>query len=196
MPESPTVIQHILKLFREQYIPHVKEAILWLEVFSGERSKRSVYELKDALDHIAIALHPDTTEEKAEKSLNAVEEHFRRAAVEPAEWIALEELQKLLKIKKRGFWWWRLFFLKPPDSKEFDKKVFEGQEFVIKGREFKAISLAKSYGNFKKAYVTFRGLLRDIQPTELYSRIFAFILFVLGVIACIVTQLIFSASTN
>ena len=190
MPESPNVVRHLLKLFREQYIPYVKKAILWLEVYSGERSKRSIYELKDALDHIAIALHPDTSEEHAEKSLNAVEEHFRRATVEPAEWIALEELQKLLRIKQRGFWWWRLFLLKPPDSKEFDNKLIEGQEFVTKGRGFKAISLQESYECFQNAYIIFRSLSRDIQPAELYSRIFACILVVLGLIIGTIIQLI------
>ena len=73
--------------------------------------------------------------------------------------------------------------------------AYDGSDHSGKALD-KAISLAKSYGNFKKAYVTFRSLLRDIQPTELYSRIFAFILFVLGMIATIVTQLIFSAFTN
>lgn len=56
MPQTPAVINSIVKILTEQYMPYVKEAILWLEVYSGERSKRSIYELRDALDHIAIAV--------------------------------------------------------------------------------------------------------------------------------------------
>lgn len=179
MPQTSTVIERLITILREQYIPYVKDAILWLEVHTGEKSKRAVYELRDALDHIAIAVQEDISEDDAVRSLNAVEEHFRRAAVEPAEWIALEELRKLLRIKQRGFWWWRLFLLKTPNLKDFDEKIFEGQEFVAQGRHFKGISLADAYKNFKEAYLVFHRLLDKVQPAELYSRIFAAILAVL-----------------
>ena len=155
-------------------------------MYTGEKSKRSIYELRDALDHIALALEPDINYEDARKFLNAAEEHLRRAAVEPAEWLALEELQKLLKTRRKGFWWWRLFFLKPPNSKEFDKKIFQGQDLVVEGRKFKAISLKESYDNFKKAFHVFSDLSIDIQPAELRSRLFAVVLavliFALGII--------------
>jgi hypothetical protein len=182
MPQTPTIIDSIVKILTEQYMPYVKEAILWLEVYSGERSKRSVYELRDALDHIAIAVQSGISEEKALKSLNAAEEHFRRAVVEPAEWIALEELRKLLKIKFKGFWWWRLFLLKPPNSEEFNKKIYEAQELISQGRYYKGISLKDSYDSFKKAYILLHKLLDEVKPAELNSRIFACVLVVIGAI--------------
>lgn len=182
MPQTPTVINSIVKILTEQYMPYVKEAILWLETYSGERSKRSVYELRDALDHIAIAVQSGISEEKALKNLDAAEEHFRRAVVEPAEWIALEELRRLLKIKFRGFWWWRLFFLHPPDSEDFNNKIYEAQELISKGRYFKGISVKDSYDNFKNAYLLLHRLLDKVKPAELNSRIFAAILVLVGII--------------
>ncbi|MDP2922734.1 MAG: hypothetical protein Q8O30_03310 [Candidatus Omnitrophota bacterium] len=173
--QDTVIVTRVLKILREQYIPYVKEAIIWLEVYSRERSQRAIYELKDALDHIAIASQSTTSPEEALKSLNAVEEHFRRAAVEPIEWIALEELMKLLKIKQRGLWWWKLFLLKPLDSKEFDEKIFKGQALIVKGRHFKGISIANAYDSFKEAYTIFHELLKEIRPAELNGRIFAIV---------------------
>lgn len=194
MSRSDTIINRALKIFSEEYIAYTKEAILWLEVHTGEKSKRSIYELKDALDHLAVALEPDVPDETADKYLNAASEHLRRAAVEPAEWLALEELQKLLKIRRKGFWWWRIFLLKPPTSKEFDKRISEGQDLIAKGRHFKALSLEKSYNNLKTAYITFRKLSNEMQPAELYSRIFALLLalvfFVLGVAFGFIIQIV------
>lgn len=180
MPQTQTVINRIITLLTEQYVPYVKEAVLWLEVYTGEKSKRAVYELRDALDHIAIAVQSGVSEEKAIQSLNAAEEHFRRAVVEPAEWMTLEELRKLLKIRNRGFWWWKFFFLRPPDSKEFNEKIYRAQELIAQGRFYKGISLKDSYENFKKAYLLLHQLLDESKPAELHSRIFAVILMVIG----------------
>lgn len=195
MSRSSEVISRTLQILSEQYITYVKEAIIWLEVYTKEKSKRSIYELRDALDHIALALEPDVDDEQAHKYLNAAEEHLRRAAVEPAEWLALEELEKLIKIRERGFWWWWLLFLKPPKSKEFDKLLFQGKDFAVEGRKFKAISIGDSYSNFRKAYCIFNNLLNSIRPAELYSRLFAITLsttfFILGIIATIVIKILF-----
>lgn len=173
MSQNPLIVNKLLELLTTQYIPYVKDAILWLETYSGEKSKRSIYELRNALDHIGIALQKDTTEENAIKSLNAVEEHFRRAAVEPIEWIALEEMRYLLKIQKRGFWWWRLLLLKPIDTKEFNEEIYKGMECMQKGRHYKGVSLKDSYENLKEAYNVFHSLLDKVKPAELRSRIFA-----------------------
>lgn len=190
MPVTPATVDRLLEILQEQYIVYVKKAILWLEVETGEKSKRSIYELKDALDHIAIAVHPDTTEDHATMHLNAVEEHFRRAAVEPAEWLALNELNRLLKIKNRGFWWWKFLLLKAPEPDEFDKTILAGQELVTKGREYKAISLQESFKHLKEGCLVFRKLRIELQPSELRSRVFAILLaiifFVLGIIATVV----------
>lgn len=195
MSRSPEVINRTLQILTEQYVAYVKGAIIWLEVYTREKSKRSIYELRDALDHIALALEPDINDEDAHKFLNAAEEHLRRAAVEPAEWLALEELQKLLKIRVKGFWWWQLLFLKPPNSKEFDEKIFQGKDLIVEGRKFKSISLKESYDNFKKAFHVFSDLSSDIQPAELYSRLFAVMLAVLilavGIIATLIIQKLF-----
>jgi len=63
MPQTSTVIERLITILREQYIPYVKDAILWLEVYTGEKSKRAVYELRNALDHIAIAVQEDISED-------------------------------------------------------------------------------------------------------------------------------------
>jgi hypothetical protein len=170
---DPVLINMIVKILREQYIPYVKEAVQELEVLTKKRSKRAIYELRDALDHIAIAVQEDTPNEVALKSIDAVEEHLRRATIEPAEFLTLAKLDQLLHIKQRGFWWWKLFGVKPPDTKEFDEKILKGQKLLSKGRYYKGISLKNSYTNLKEAFEIFRKLLNEIQPAELRSKICA-----------------------
>jgi hypothetical protein len=162
----------MLKLLTEDYT-YVKNALLWLESYTGKKSNRSIHELRNALDHMAIAVQNETSEEDAIKGLNAVEEHFRRAAIEPIEWIALEELQRLLKIKEKGFWWWRFLFLKAPNTIEFNNKIHEGLTYIEKGRHSKAISIKESYENFEKSYNIFHQLLNEVEPAELHSRLFS-----------------------
>jgi hypothetical protein len=125
---------------------------------------------------MAIAVQTDVSKEDATAGLHAVEEHFRRAAVEPVEWIALEELQHLIKIKRKGFWWWRLLFLKAPDTKEFNNTINEGMNYLEKGRHFKGISVKDSYENLEQAYNKFHKLLEDAEPAEMRSRLFAIFL--------------------
>lgn len=172
MPRSKATIDYLLELLTVDYV-YVKEAIIWLTAYSRERSKRAVHELKDALDHIAISVQDDISEEDALMGLHAAKEHFRRAAVEPTEWIALEELQRLLIIKEKGFWWWKFLLLKAPDSREFNNRIKEGIEYIIKGRHFKGISVQESFENLKQGYEIFHQLLEEVEPGELRSRVFS-----------------------
>jgi len=191
MPKDPQTVNKVVELLTSQYIPYVKEAIVWLETYTGERSKRSIHELRNALDHMAVALNEDTDAEGATKSLCAVEEHFRRAAVEPVEWIALEELQHLIKIRSKGVWWWKFLFLKPIDTDQFNSKIYEGMQFIDRGRNYKGISLKDSYENLNRGYEIFHKLLDEIRPAELRSRIFAVVwAFVFTVFGCLLTLLL------
>ncbi len=78
------VIERIIKILREDYL-YAKKSVIKLQVLTAKESERCVYELRDALDHLSISVLEDTSEENAEKSLTAAEEHIRRAAVEPVE---------------------------------------------------------------------------------------------------------------
>src|SRR6266436_5232631 len=71
-----------------EYYPHAKEAILSLEVYSRKRSQRAVYELRDTLDHLSIALASSTSPAEARRHLAECHTHLRRAAIEPYEWLA------------------------------------------------------------------------------------------------------------
>jgi len=68
-------------------------------------------------------------------------------------------------------------------------------DFVVEGRKFKAISIGKSYDNFKEAYRIFNKLLSDIRPPELDSRLFevevAVVFFVLGTIVTLLITFFF-----
>ena len=190
MVKSQDTINKVVAIIKEDY-PYVKNSIIELEVYTGELSKRSVYELKDALDHLFLVVSDETSEEDALKSIDAIQEHLRRAAVEPIECIAEQEKIKLLKMQKRGFWWWKLFFLKSPTTEEFVKDIYKGNDYLIEGRKNKGISIKDSVENMKAAYKTFNTLRQKLQPAELNSRIFYVLLgllfFVLG---CIFTLLI------
>ncbi len=186
MPKDQEVLSRLFELLDTHYIPFTKKSVMWLETLTHQKSKRAVHELRDALDHIATALHDETSKKDALQSIEAITEHFRRAAVEPAEWIALKKLEQLLDIRAGGFWWWRLLGVMPPNRKEFARKVYQGQDYIVKGRELKAVSIGDAFENFKQAYLTFVTILDDIEPPELSSRAFTFRMTIFGAILGVV----------
>lgn len=198
MKKSQTIIEKVIRIMNDDY-PYVKESIIELEVYTGKLSKRSVHELRDAFDHFFIVLSDNTSDEDALKSIDAIQEHLRRAAVEPLECISEQEKIKLLKMQKYGFWWWRLFFLRPPNTEEFVKEIYRGNDFLIEGRKNKAISIKICIENMKSAYVTFSTLRQKYRPQELNSRIFAVVLalvfMIIGLILPGVIKIISNAIT-
>ena len=131
---SDKVARVILKTY-----PCVKDAVLRLEVFVGHRSRRSVYELRDALDHIYECLNPAVPEDEAQENVHDAEDHLRRAAVEPAEYIAEENLRVLNEtIKKRRGILGRLFIHPRAIPPAIRRSVNEGKMKLLECRKLKA----------------------------------------------------------
>jgi len=195
MKKSQEIIEKVVTVINEDY-PYVKSSIIELEVYTGELSKRSVYELRDAFDHLFLVLSDATSDEDALTSIDAIQEHLRRAAVEPLECIAEQEKIKLLKMQKNGFWWWRLFFIKPPNTQEFVKEIYKGNDFLIEGRKNKAISIKICIENMSSAYHTFNNLLKNYQPQELNSRIFAVVLALVSLIIGLILPTVIKIISN
>ena len=55
MKKSQEIIEKVVTVINEDY-PYVKSSIIELEVYTGELSKRSVYEFRDAFDHLFLVL--------------------------------------------------------------------------------------------------------------------------------------------
>lgn len=118
-----------------------KESILYLEVVSGSKSKRAIYELRDMLDHFMMLLAKDISEEKAAAHIVAIEEHLKRTALVPLEWIALVKFHKAL----RKLWWGEklLFFAVDKRSriKEQQQKILKVQTLISEARKLEGCSI-------------------------------------------------------
>ena len=67
--ELSVAFELVLRLIRDEY-PLAKQAVIELEVFSGSRSKKAVYELRDFLDHLSEML--------SETDQHKIQEHAMR----------------------------------------------------------------------------------------------------------------------
>jgi len=134
----PNRSDKVARVIVETY-PCVKDAVLRLEVFVGHRSRRSVYEMRDALDHIYECLNPAVPDDEAEKNVHDAEDHLRRAAVEPAEYIAEENLRVLNEtIKKRRGILGSLFIHPRAIPPAIRRSVNEGKVKLLECRKLKA----------------------------------------------------------
>jgi len=157
-----------------EYYPHAKEAILMLEVFSGKRSTRAVYELRDTLDHISIALNSSTKPSEARRHFAECFTHLRRAAIEPYEWLAERKFLKIEKIVVKGKFIYKLLWLEPPTGPDMVADLKEIGEKIIAGRIAKGTK--ESLKHMQEANEKAEALLTRLRPKEINDRIFNIVL--------------------
>jgi len=174
------VLKEIKTILKDYYLQYSKKTILVYEQVEGKLSRKAVHELRDALDHIAIAISDGRKQDQIIRDLNAAREHFRRVAIDPLEYLAEEKFRKIVRLRKYGLWWWRLFLINPPS--DIDKEIRKIVDFLVIGRENKGVDIEKSFNNMWDAYDLARDLLDKIKPIELRSRIFALVCVLLGVL--------------
>jgi hypothetical protein len=165
------VLKEIKNILKNYYLQYSKKAILAYEQTEGKLSDKAVHEIRDALDHIAIAVSDRRTSEQIGKDLNAAREHFRRLAIDPIEYLAEERFGEIVKLRNRGLWWWKFLLITPP--LDIDKKINKISDLIVIGRENKGVDIEKSFDNMWKAYDLTRNLNIKMQPAELRSRLFA-----------------------
>jgi len=153
-----------------KHYPYAKEAILSLEVYSKKRSQRAVYELRDTLDHISIALTETTSAAEARRHFAECHTHLRRAAIEPFEWLAEHKFLEIERLAVRGRWIYRLVLLRPPDGYEVVKELEKIAGQIVKGRTAKGT--APSVKMMREACEMASVCLERLKPLEFHNRVF------------------------
>ncbi len=172
----------VSKILTEDY-PKAKAAILKLEVYTGKRSERAVYELRDTFDHIASALNPETTPAAARGHLLECRTHLRRAMVEPIEYLAeaiLIEIEALMKKK----WRLDLLCLPFPDRHALDAQMRPIADAIVEGRRTKGSeeSLTHMDRALELATALRDDLLKKAKPDKWHDRMFALRTLAVGVV--------------
>lgn len=152
------------------HYPHAKTAILSLEMMAKKRSERAVYELRDTLDHISIALSPETTPCEARRHFAECHTHLRRSAVEPYEWMAEKTFLEIEKIAIKGKLLYRLLLLKPPEGHQVIDDLRIIAERITEGRVTKGT--AASVLLMKEACKLATESLKKWKPKEYHDRVY------------------------
>jgi hypothetical protein len=163
-------VDHILT----HHYPQAKEAILMLEIYSGKRSTRAVYELRDTLDHLSVALDLRTSPADARRHIAECHTHLRRAAVEPYEWLAERQFLKIEKIVTKGKWLYRILFLEAPSGSDLMVELREIGMLIREGRIAKGSG--ESLKHMKEASLKADDLLDRLKPKQLNDRFFDLVL--------------------
>ena len=170
------------RILTEDY-PHAKRAIYTLEVFVRQRSRRSIYELRDTLDHLSIALLPETTPSEARRHLAECHTHLRRAAIEPFEYVAEKKVLQIEQIGIRGKWLHKFLMVRSEislDGNDLVEGVKAISQEIVEGRICKATS--KSLGHMHNAVEMADALLEKIKPKQFYDRLYGFCLCLFGTV--------------
>jgi len=181
-------LNEIKDILRDYYLQYSKKAILAYEQAEGKLSDKAVHEIRDALDHIAIAVSKDRPLKQIKRDLNAAREHFRRVAVDPLEYLAEERFRRIVKIRNRGLWWWKFLLISPLPSDDIDRQINKISELIVIGRENKGVDIEKSFNSMWQAYTLAKELDIKMKPAELKSRIFALGCVFLGVLLKIIVS--------
>lgn len=134
---DPDVIDKLLELLDKPY-KRAKLGVLDLESKSKKYSPSQILQLRDALDHIAIALVECAGEkEKQLKSLDLAEDHLRRTSIESFEILANEMLFSILEVLRKPRFYYKLVFCPLPDKSKMDAHLAKIEYHLREGRRLK-----------------------------------------------------------
>lgn len=141
--DDKTILENILITIRDK-CPTALDAITYLETKTGKKSTQSLSNLRDVIFHLAtlISVINDPAKTKAkDQQLGTIEEHLRRAIIEPYEHAANIRLGKLKELYEN--------YLKivcpistklnprPIDKDEVKGRLEATEELIRKGRDAK-----------------------------------------------------------
>ena len=162
MPRTIDEVRHeAIEILRSQY-PRVKRAMLRLEVFRRQRSRKAVYELRDFLDHLAALFQDDISVDSAETHVKECRTHLRRCSVEPLEYIAEKQFVQLDRYVR---WFAKIPYVirhNPVAKPEFFAKMQEVKELIAQGRDVKTEGRAAELMDkaFCLAWISHKSRLR------------------------------------
>lgn len=171
-PIPPGREKRFARLYFEIY-PYARQAVIALEVHTRKQSKKAVYSIKDGFDHIHLALLPDISDDDADKHFSAAEDHFRRAAIEPVEYIAEEKLFGLLRLLNlRSSWTGRILAFPPIPQPEVREKILNGRNALVKCRRLKSQieSVKEAHEAAVEAESLFTAAYDELGPKVVYRR--------------------------
>jgi hypothetical protein len=116
-PDDAELGAAIIRLFRDDLYASVKPLPLRYEVHTHRRYLPSATDLRDALDHIAQACHPQASAEERCASLVSAREHIRRSGVEPLQALVEARMVRLWS-QLKGYWWKQHLFPGLPSPHE------------------------------------------------------------------------------
>lgn len=87
------VVEDFLLLIRDNY-NRADKAMFFLEQRSGILNLQAITNVRDVLSHLATMLNPKLSEEQRWEQLGNVEEHLRRAIIEPYEIALSDSMEK------------------------------------------------------------------------------------------------------
>lgn len=92
-----SVVEDFLLLIRNNY-GRADKAMFFLEQRSGILNLQAITNVRDVLSHLATMLNPKLTEEQRNEQLGNIEEHLRRAIIEPYEIALSDAMEKFSKM--------------------------------------------------------------------------------------------------
>ncbi len=134
---DPEVMEKLLKLLDKPY-KRAKLGILNLESKSKKYSFSQILQLRDALDHISIALVEHSGEkEKQLKSLDLAEDHLRRASIESIEILVTELFFSMLGLLEKPRIYYKFAFCPLPEKYKIDAQLKKIEYHLKRGRQLK-----------------------------------------------------------
>jgi hypothetical protein len=134
---DPEILGRLLEILDKPY-KYAKLGILDLESKSRGYSLSQILQLRDALDHIAIALVDNREEKKKQlKSLDLAEDHLRRASIESVEILVTELFYSILRILEKPPIYYRIACFSLPEKDRLEEHFERIQYHMLEGRRLK-----------------------------------------------------------
>lgn len=134
---DPEIVERLLEILDKPY-KYAKLGILDLESKSRRYSLSQILQLRDALDHIAIALVDNRGEKKKQlRSLDLAEDHLRRASIESVEILVAELFYFVLRTLEKPRIYYRIACFSLPERDKLEEHLGRIQYHTLEGRRLK-----------------------------------------------------------
>ncbi len=163
----PDLGAKVLDVLRGPLYQKAREAIIHYETIERERATSAIIELRDALDHMWHAAQSDDSAE-VNARIEAMTDHLRRAAVEPAQEMVESRLHRIFHNLQR-YQLRRLIYGGLPHRDDVDEELKEVERLLELGRNHKAMieHLDNTLEYFEQAHVAATNLSTKLEGRNL-----------------------------
>ena len=161
--QPPDLGQSVLEVLRGPLYQKAREAIIHYETIERERATSAIIELRDALDHMWHAAQSNDPAE-IHTRIQAMVDHLRRAAVEPAQEMVESRLHRIFHNLQR-YQLRRLIYGGLPSRERVDEELEEVERLLELGRNQKARveHLDTTLDYFERAHVAATNLNTKLE---------------------------------